>query len=133
MRYVKHFKLIDQVIRQRDAYRDHQENTNAMLPIQQTYLGHYAFGIDSAIGSSFNFAPQLYLQINEALENNDVAKAKRLQKTVTELYATLFKHGKGGIDIERSSPHGQFDTRSYNLAYHLMVGGVQASFCRCPN
>ena len=63
-------------------------------------MGHYAFGIDSAIGSSFNFAPQLYLQINEALANNDVAKAKKLQKTVTELYAALFKHGTSKMIVE---------------------------------
>lgn len=64
----------------------------------ETYLGHYAFGIDSAIGSSFNFAPQLYHQINEAVGNNDVAKAKKLQKIVTEVYAALFKHGTPGIN-----------------------------------
>ena len=64
------------------------------LLVRQTYLGHYAFGIDSAIGSSFNFAPQLYHQINEAISCNDVARARELQKIVTEIYAALFKHGK---------------------------------------
>ena len=66
---------------------------------QQTYLGHYAFGIDSAIGSSFNFAPQLYHQINEAVGNNDVANAKKLQKIVTEVYAALFKHGTSQVAL----------------------------------
>ena len=60
----------------------------------ETYLGHHAFGIESAIGSSYNFAPQLFHQINDALKNNDVAKAQELQKVVTEMFEVLFKHGK---------------------------------------
>ena len=60
----------------------------------ETYLGHHAFGIESAIGSSYNFAPQLFHKINDALKNNDVAKAQELQKVVTEMFEILFKHGK---------------------------------------
>ena len=59
----------------------------------QTYLGHYGFGIESAIGSSYNFAPQLFHQINQAVKNNDVQKARELQKIVTEMFEVLFKHG----------------------------------------
>ena len=70
-------------------------NASSILStVRQTYLGHYAFGIDSAIGSSFNFAPQLYHQINEAVGRNDVARARELQKIVTEIYVALFKHGE---------------------------------------
>ena len=96
--------------------------------LRQTYLGHYAFGIDSAIGSSFNFAPQLYLQINEALANNDVAKAKKLQKTVTELYAALFKHGTSKMKAEIC---GEILTSS--LRSHVGCVGVICSFVASNN
>ena len=61
--------------------------------ILKTYLGHHAFGIESAIGSSYNFAPQLFHQINQAVKNNDVQNARELQKIVTEMFEVLFKHG----------------------------------------
>jgi len=63
----------------------------------ETYLGHYGFGIESAIGSSYNFAPQLFHQINQAVMNNDMSKARELQKIVTEMFEVLFKHGKPGL------------------------------------
>ena len=73
----------------------------------ETYLGHHAFGIESAIGSSYNFAPQLFHQINQALKNNDVAKAQELQKVVTEMFEVLFKHGKVSNPLCKKSEKSQ--------------------------
>jgi N-acetylneuraminate lyase len=60
-------------------------------------LGHYAFGLESAIGSSYNFAPQLFLGINKAIKANNVAKARELQLVVTNLFEILFKNGNPGL------------------------------------
>ena len=59
----------------------------------ETYLGHYAFGIESAIGSSYNFVPQLFHQINKAVADNDIKKARELQFVNTNMFEILFKNG----------------------------------------
>lgn len=70
---------------------------NFLFGSDETYLGHYAFGIESAIGSSYNFAPQLFHQINAAWARNDVSEARRLQSIVTKMFYVLFKNGKPGL------------------------------------
>ena len=60
-------------------------------------LGHYAFGIESAIGSSYNFVPQLFHQINKAIANNDVKTARDLQFINTNMFEVLFKNGEYSI------------------------------------
>ena len=56
-------------------------------------MGHYGFGIESAIGSSYNFAPQLFHQISQAFQSGDVKKARELQLTVTKMFETIFTYG----------------------------------------
>jgi len=63
----------------------------------ETYLGHYAFGIESAIGSSYNFVPQLFHQINKAVADNDIKKARELQFVNTNMFEILFKNGNPGL------------------------------------
>jgi len=63
----------------------------------ETYLGHYAFGIESAIGSSYNFAPQLFHHINRAVANNDIKTARDLQFINTNMFEILFKNGNPGL------------------------------------
>ena len=62
----------------------------------ETFLGHYGFGIESAIGSSYNFVPQLFHQICQAFQAGDVKKARGLQLKVTEMFEMIFSHGKPG-------------------------------------
>merc|ERR1711953_809040 len=62
----------------------------------ETFLGHYGFGIESAIGSSYNFVPQLFHQISQAFQAGDVKKARELQLEVTIMFETIFTHGKPG-------------------------------------
>ena len=63
----------------------------------ETYLGHYGFGIESAIGSSYNFAPQLFHQVNKAWAESDVTKARELQLVITQMFKALFKNGNPGL------------------------------------
>ena len=60
----------------------------------ESYLGHYAMGMHSCIGSSYNFAPQLFHQINKALEDGNFKKAQELQLLNTKMFEALFKNGK---------------------------------------
>lgn len=70
---------------------------NFLFGSDETYLGHYGFGIESAIGSSYNFAPQLFHQINEAWAQSNVVQARQLQSFVTRMFYVLFKNGKPGL------------------------------------
>ena len=46
---------------------------------------------------AYNFVPQLYHQINKAVKQNDVGKARELQLMVTQLFEVLFKNGSPGL------------------------------------
>lgn len=63
----------------------------------ESYLGHYAMGMHSCIGSSYNFAPQLFHQINKALEDGNFKKAQELQLLNTKMFEALFKNGNPGV------------------------------------
>ena len=63
----------------------------------ETYLGHYSMGIKSAIGSSYNFAPQLFHQINKAVNESNVEEAQRLQLINTKMFEVMFKNGNPGL------------------------------------
>ena len=69
---------------------------NFFFGSDETFLGHYGFGIESAIGSSYNFVPQLFHQISQAFQAGDVKKARELQLVVTKMFETIFSHGKPG-------------------------------------
>ena len=84
-------------------------------------LGHYAFGIESAIGSSYNFVPQLFHQINKAVANNDVKTARDLQFINTNMFEVLFKNGKKLI-LKLERPYLYF--QHIYLNYYTYLNGI---------
>lgn len=69
----------------------------------ETYLAHYTFGLESAIGSSYNFAPKLFLDINDAINNRNIEKARQLQDQVTLLFDVLFKRNSPGVVPQKAA------------------------------
>ncbi|MDX1285051.1 MAG: dihydrodipicolinate synthase family protein, partial [Draconibacterium sp.] len=56
-------------------------------------LGGLSFGVKGAVGSTYNYAAPLYLEIFEAFKGGNIEKSRRLQLQSVELVDVLLKHG----------------------------------------
>ena len=57
--------------------------------IDEMLLGGLAMGATSAVGSTYNFAPELYLEIIGAFEKGDILEARRLQSQSIDMIEIL--------------------------------------------
>ena len=62
----------------------------------EALLSGLVVGANGAIGSTYNYAAPLYRKIIDALENNDIAEARKWQQKAVEMVSLLFKYGGGG-------------------------------------
>lgn len=64
--------------------------------VDEWFLGALATGAKGAVGSSFNFAPALYLNLMEAFAEGDLAKAKECQLRSVKMINVLASKGYMG-------------------------------------
>ncbi|NLA15866.1 MAG: N-acetylneuraminate lyase, partial [Bacteroidales bacterium] len=58
-------------------------------------LAGLSMGAKGAVGSTYNYIPQIYKGIMSAMEKNDVAKARRLQYESVKILDVVIQHGGG--------------------------------------
>ncbi|WP_236978056.1 dihydrodipicolinate synthase family protein [Membranihabitans maritimus] len=56
------------------------------------FLNGMLYGVEGSIGTSFNFIPQLYLDIKEAFENNDIKGALDYQARAIDFVKLMLKY-----------------------------------------
>ena len=61
--------------------------------IDEALLGAMATGARGGVGSTYNFAPNLYVNLKRAFERGDLAEARRLQSLSIALVEVLSTHG----------------------------------------
>lgn len=54
-----------------------------------------AVGAKGAVGSTYNYIPSLYKKLMEAMEQNNVAEARRLQHESVKILDVVIRHGGG--------------------------------------
>ncbi len=59
----------------------------------ELFLNMLTMGVEHAIGSSFNFIPEIFLAIRQAFEAGDIEKAWTLQNVVNEILEVLLQVG----------------------------------------
>ena len=59
----------------------------------ENMLSALVLGARSAVGSTFNYAAPLYLQLMEAYDTGDVVKARKLQQQSIDMIMFLGKYG----------------------------------------
>lgn len=64
--------------------------------VDEWFLGALATGAKGAVGSSFNFAPKLYLDLIAAFEAGDMAKARELQLLSVKMINLIASKGYMG-------------------------------------
>ncbi len=64
--------------------------------IDEWMLGALATGAKGAVGSSFNFAPKLYLDMIAAFEQGDMERARHLQSLSVKMINIIASHGYMG-------------------------------------
>ena len=62
----------------------------------EALLSGLVVGATGAIGSTYNYAAPLYRKIIKALENGEMAEAKKWQQKAVEMVSLLFRYGGGG-------------------------------------
>ena len=61
-------------------------------------LAGLAMGVQAAVGSTYNFAPELYLELIEAFKMGDIAKARDLQSQSVDMINILVSScGRSGL------------------------------------
>lgn len=69
-----------------------------LFGVDEMMLGALVFGARGAVGSTYNFAAPLYLQIISAFERGDIGEARRLQSLAAEMVRTILSiAGRGGL------------------------------------
>lgn len=61
--------------------------------VDEMLLAGLAMGVRAAVGSTFNFAPELYLEIIEAFQEGDMARARALQAAAIDIIDILLDCG----------------------------------------
>jgi len=59
----------------------------------EVLLAGLSLGVKAAVGSTYNYMPQVYLKLWKAFENKDIAKARELQLFSVKVVETLIRHG----------------------------------------
>lgn len=62
--------------------------------LDEIFLAGLSMGADGAIGSTFNFMPEKYINIQKAYKQGDMRKAAELQTDANEVIRVLLKTGK---------------------------------------
>jgi N-acetylneuraminate lyase len=75
-----------------------------------------AYGATAAVGSTYNYLPEVYTGIIEAMEKNDVQTARKLQMQSIKIVEIIIKHG-GGV-------------RGGKAIMNLI--GIECGCCRLP-
>ncbi|MDA0813933.1 MAG: dihydrodipicolinate synthase family protein [Verrucomicrobia bacterium] len=66
--------------------------------VDEMLLAGLAMGVQSAVGSTYNFAPELYLELIEAFKMGDIAKARDLQsQSVDMIHILVSSCGRAGL------------------------------------
>jgi N-acetylneuraminate lyase len=74
------------------------EAFDILFGVDEMLLGAAAMGVRGAVGSTYNFAPRIYLGIIDALERGDLDEARRLQSTSVDLIRALIDTcGRAGL------------------------------------
>ena len=82
----------------------------------ETLLCGLTLGVKGGIGTTYNLIPELYYEMIEAFNHNDIDLARRLQSKSVKLMSIISKHG-GGIVAGK----------------HLMkIAGMDCGPCRLP-
>ncbi len=63
----------------------------------ETLLAGLSLGVESAIGSTYNYIPEVYLQLWDAFKRGDQVKARELQQVSVEVVNILIKYGGGVV------------------------------------
>ena len=74
------------------ALRD-PEKVNVMSGPDPLFLATYALGVDGCIGTTYNFQPRCYIDIKGAFDAGDLALARKLQRTASNIIEVLRKYG----------------------------------------
>jgi len=54
-----------------------------------------SIGVKGAVGSTYNYIPQIYKGIMQAMQRNDIAEARRLQYESVKILDVVIRHGGG--------------------------------------
>jgi N-acetylneuraminate lyase len=54
-----------------------------------------SIGVKGAVGSTYNYIPEIYKGIMIAMQNNDIAEARRLQYESVKILDVVIRHGGG--------------------------------------
>jgi N-acetylneuraminate lyase len=60
-------------------------------------------GMKGAIGSSYNFAPKLFQDLESAFNAGNMTRARELQDQVTNLFKAIFKQGKWSVEYPENT------------------------------
>jgi N-acetylneuraminate lyase len=63
----------------------------------ETFLAALSCGAEGAVGSTFNYAAPLYLQLWKAFRDNDLLRARHLQQQSIDMIQLLGKYGGLGV------------------------------------
>jgi len=74
--------------------------------VDEMYLGAMATGAQGAVGSSFNFAPNLYHSLIDAFNNGDIAAARLWQRRSVEMINIIAANGYMGTAKAIMGWHG---------------------------
>jgi N-acetylneuraminate lyase len=83
----------DDLIQLQELLHFDQGRLDILYGTDEALLASLALGVKGAVGSSYNFAAPLYLQIIEAFQTNDFAEAQRLQLQSVQLIRKIASFG----------------------------------------
>lgn len=93
----------------------------------ENMLSALALGSFGAVGSTFNYAAPLYLDMIDAFKNGDLMKARDLQKRSIDIIRLLVKYG--GITVGKAyMKHIGLDCGKFRLPVHNMSPEQYESF-----
>ncbi|MDD3944449.1 MAG: dihydrodipicolinate synthase family protein [Bacteroidales bacterium] len=75
-----------------------------------------SIGVKGAVGSTYNYIPEIYMGIMKAIQNNDIPEARRLQFESVKILDVVIRHG-GGVRGGKAL---------------MKLAGVNCGQCRMP-